>query len=181
MFAVYLLFVILCGLVWALRTLIRSQAREDEEFAELREKDIALAESMKIELNALPVTGEEILILRPDDPMWRSRSDYMRGLMAEAISASRRLGIMDESLLPLRLGVSDQFETIQAIANGSSGIIFRSLTLIRSEMNIRDTVAHEVAHLFDHNMTWHHNPEWERLNSAIFDEMERAREEKATR
>ncbi len=164
----FLIFLILIAILLGLVVMIRrQQAKEDMLWLGLRQKDFELGEGIKLELDMLPLTGEEVLILQADDPAWCGRSRDLHSLVTEAIVASRRLGIMKEAIVPLRLGASDKFATMQAAAIGPSYIIFQANSLLRKIPDEEGAVAHEVAHLLDPNVAWHHNPEWEKMHTNI--------------
>lgn len=147
----------------------------------LREKDIETIEGMRESLSSLSSTGEPILILCADDPLWGGRSESIRVLLLEAIAACRRLGIMNEGILPLRIGVSGKLAVTHAAVHLYAAlVVFRAESLSRTAAEIDETIAHEVAHFLDANLNWHHNPDWEEMYRDILGEMVRARKEKQT-
>lgn len=119
---------------------------------------------------AKPEVGTILFILNSEDPAWCGKAEYIRMRMGDIVTASRELGIMNENILPIRLGVVTQ--EWMPIFDGEADPILSRIVICRhaleqSKKSIDKLLVHEFVHL----LVWYkddgHNAEWHRTYNVL--------------
>ncbi|MBI2637596.1 MAG: hypothetical protein HYW88_01725, partial [Candidatus Sungbacteria bacterium] len=91
--------------------------------------------------------GEEVVVYEPDDADWLGQSGHVKEKLVELIKIARKDGIMDESILPIRIG-ADRYWIIGASAHAEkNSLLFAKRVIRHGGINLERTITHEFAHL----------------------------------
>lgn len=117
-----------------------------------------------------PEAGTMLFILNSEDPAWCGKTEYIRMRMGDIVTASRGSGMMNENILPIRLGVVTQ--EWMPIFDGEADPVLSRIVLCRhalerSKKSIDKLLTHEFAHLLTWYLSDSHGAEWHRTYNIL--------------
>lgn len=120
--------------------------------------------------------SESVKIQNPSDIRWQNHQEFIKKQVTELVRVSRELGIFDENVLPIRIGISKNYMrggvAYSHYSRFVSKIYIDSYYLDLKIINYSDLRV-SIAHEFSHFLQWQdkHGLAWKKTCQAIFSRM----------
>ena len=115
------------------------------------------------------LAGESVMIFEPEASVWLGRAPYVKERMEFLVDASRNLGLIKESMLPVKIGIA-RMHYSGALTHFSC-IVFDKSTMGYENKELDECLAHEFSHVITWEEKEEHGVIWRKTYQILLEQL----------